>query len=130
MPCAKGCTFTVHAHQDHPDDPVYPIVVCPFCMTRWNGHRDDREQKPLDPRIPPAFRDAILLDQAERAFEILEHDLGYSKALRPNGIIGASDFIPIEPTQSLQITARPQCDEFTPTHFISWFLGVQRSLDA
>ena len=88
MACEKGCTYTVHTQRDNPDDPAYPIVVCPFCMTRWFGHREGQDAKPLDPRLPPALRDAILLDQSERAFEILEHELGYTKSLHPNACIG------------------------------------------
>lgn len=112
--------FMVSPRRDDPSDPEYPVVVCPTCMTRWFGHRDDKESKPLDPRLPAALRDAIILDQAEAAFAILE-ELGYSKAVRPNACIGASprSNIAIESGQSVQITARPQTESFTPTHFVT-----------
>lgn len=121
--CEKDCTFIVHPHRDNPDDPTYPIVICPICMTRWYGHRDDNASKPLDPRLPAALRDAIILDQPEEAFRILEDDLGYSKAVRPNAIIGASTDVPILPTQSARISARPQCAGFLPTHFVTGSSG-------
>lgn len=113
--------FMVSPRRDDPSDPEYPVVVCPTCMTRWFGHRDDKESKPLDPRLPAALRDAIILDQAEAAFAILEHELGYSKAVRPNAIVGASTRldIVIEPRQGAQLVARPQTSVFIPTHFIT-----------
>ena len=116
--CENGCTLTVHSERDSPEDPIYPVVVCHKCMTRWFGHREDREAKPLNPRLPAALRDAVILDQAERAFEILE-ELGYKQTLLPNACIGISTNVPILPRQSAQITARPQCEEFTPTHFVT-----------
>ena len=116
--CENGCTLTVHPERDSPNDPIYPVVVCHKCMTRWFGHREDRDAKPLDPRLPAALRDAIILDQADRAFEILE-ELGYKQAVRPNACIGSCTNVPIEPSQSAQITVRPQCEEFTPTHFVT-----------
>jgi hypothetical protein len=123
MACEKGCTYTVHAHRDNPNDPAYPIVVCPFCMTRWFGHREGQDAKPLDPTLPDALRDAIILDQSERVFEILQDELGYTKTPRPNGIISAGTLVLINPGQTAQITARPQCDEFTPTHFVTGVTG-------
>ena len=119
LQCKSGCTFTVVARRDNPDDPEYPVVVCPHCMTRWFGHRDDRDSKPLNPNLPPALRDAILLDQAEAAFAILENELGYSKAVRPNACIGVSTPAIIHPGHSLQVTARPQSGSFRPTHFVT-----------
>lgn len=116
--CENGCTLTVHAERDSPNDPIYPVVVCHKCMTRWYGHRDDRDDKPLDPRLPAALRDAIILDQADRAFEILE-ELGYKKAVRPNACIGCCMNEALEPAQTAQIVVRPQCEEFTPTHFVT-----------
>lgn len=118
--CENGCTYVVQGHRDSPGDPQYPIVVCPICMTRWFGHRDDRgDKRPDDTKLPAALRDAILLDQAEAALEILENDLGYTKARRPNAMIGASYEVGLLPDQSAMIHARPQCYEFTPTHFVT-----------
>ena len=117
--CANGCTLTVHAERDSPNDPIYPVVVCHKCLTRWFGHRENREDaKVLDPRLPAALRDAILLDQADRAFEILE-ELGYKQAVRPNALLGLSSGGTIAPGQTAQFFARPQCEEFTPTHFVT-----------
>ena len=116
--CENGCTLTVHAERDSPNDPTYPVVVCHKCMTRWFGHREDRDDKPLDPRLPAALRDAIILDQADRAFKILE-ELGYKQAARPNACIGCCTSVPIAPGQTVQIVTRPYCEEFTPTHFVT-----------
>lgn len=116
--CENGCTLTVHAERDSPNDPIYPVVVCHRCMTRWYGHRDDRDDKPLDPRLPAALRDAIILDQADRAFEILE-ELGYKKAVRPNACIGCCTNELLLPAEIAQVVVRPQCAEFTPTHFVT-----------
>lgn len=120
--CANGCTLTVHSERDSPTDPSYPVVVCHKCMTRWFGHRDDRDAQPLNPRLPAALRDAIILDQADRAFEILE-ELGYKQIVRPNACIGSCTSVPIEPQQSAQISVRPYCEEFTPTHFVTGVAG-------
>ena len=116
--CENGCTLTVHAERDSPNDPIYPVVVCHKCMTRWYGHRDDRDDKPLDPRLPAALRDAIILDQADRAFEILE-EIGYKKTVRPNACLGCCSNVDLEPTQSAPFVVRPQCENFTPTHFVT-----------
>ena len=117
--CKNGCTFTVASRRDNPGDPEYPIIVCPHCMTRWFGHRDDQESKPLNPNLPPALRDAILLDQAEAVFAILENELGYSKAARPNACIGVSTSGNIQPGHNVMVTARPQTGPFKPTHFVT-----------
>lgn len=116
--CENGCTLTVHPERDSPNDPIYPVVVCHKCMTRWFGHREDRDAKPLNPRLPAALRDAIILDQADRAFEILE-ELGYKRIVRPNGCIGICTNVPLEPQSTAQIAFRPYCEEFTPTHFVT-----------
>lgn len=116
--CENGCTLTVHSERDSPTDPSYPVVVCHKCMTRWFGHREDRDAQPLNPRLPAALRDAIILDQADRAFEILE-ELGYKQAVRPNACLGVCSGATIAPSQTAQIRAQPQCIEFTPTHFVT-----------
>ena len=116
--CENGCTLTVHSERDSPDDPIYPVVVCHKCMTRWFGHREDHDTKPLNPRLPAALRDAIILDQADRAFEILE-ELGYKQIVRPNACLGGCTDVPIEPQRSAQIRVRPYSAEFTPTHFVT-----------
>ena len=118
--CENGqCKFIVHPHQDNDADPVYPIVVCPICMTKWNGHLDNTVSRPLNPKLPAALRDAILNDQAEHAFAILENELGYTKDVRPNAIIGCSTHMPVLPATSVQAMCRPQSSEFFPTHFVT-----------
>jgi len=113
-------TYSVIGQRDNPEDPEYPVIVCPICMTRWFGHRDEPEARPLDSRLPAALRDAIILDQAERAFEIIENELGFRRIPKPpNAFLGNTSTGYINPGQSTRVVARPQTPYFNPTHFVT-----------
>lgn len=86
-------------------------------MTRWFGHKDT-ESKILNPAIPDALRDAILLDQIDRVGVILE-EMGFSRRPVPNGLLFVGTDIDVPPGSSVQITARPQRESFDPIYFIS-----------